>query len=359
MEYLGNASLPRVISASPEGSRCVKKKTRYHVRLVEHSIAKKKTTGKIAVTLQDGKVHKERSSHGKPAATKVGLKPKRGWHKRNFVTQVLIPSIFTRRSGHHARLALPKLNGTEIGVTWIGHASFLVQAGGMNILIDPIWAKWLKVVKRVKHPGIPLPDLPSINLVLVTHAHFDHLDRKTLRKIAGEQPIIVPFEVGSLVHDLGFSDVHELDYWKSINMGPLKITLTPCHHWGARLLHDTHRGFGGFVIETEGRAIYHCGDTAYFPGFKEIGKHFQIEIAMMPIGAYDPPSGREVHMNPEESVQAFIDLRAKKLIPMHYGSFRLGFEPLHEPLERLMVCAKKRRIQDKIVVMSEGLPRVF
>ena len=109
--------------------------------------------------------------------------------------------------------------------------------------------------------------------------------------------------------------------------GPLKISLTPCHHWGARMLADSHRGFGGFIIEANGRSIFHCGDSAYFSGFGEIGERFPIEIALLPIGAYDAPSKREVHMNPEEAVRAFLELRARKLVPMHYGTFRLGYEP--------------------------------
>src|SRR5208283_2406034 len=113
----------------------------------------------------------------------------------------------------------------EIGLTWIGHASFLVQACEINLLVDPNWAKWLKVFKRMKHPGLRLHDLPAIDLVLVTHAHFDHLDRKSLRHVAADQPIVVPFEVGNLVHDLGFRSVNELHYWEEYRHGPLKITL--------------------------------------------------------------------------------------------------------------------------------------
>lgn len=292
-------------------------------------------------------------------AKKVGLKPANGWHKRNFFTEVLIPSIFTKRAGRHKAPEFPELKDGELGVTWIGHASFLLQLGGHNLLIDPNWAKWLKVIKRVRHPGLKLHDLPSIDLVLVTHAHFDHLDRKTLRNVAADQPIVVPFEVGNLVHDLGFRSVHELHYWEHYAHGPLKITLTPCHHWGARMLHDSHRGFGGFIIEVGGRTIFHCGDTAYFDGFREIGVRHKIDVALLPIGAYDPPSGREVHMNPEEAVQAFHDLGAQWMVPMHYGSFRLSYEPLHEPVERLRTAARAHGVEERVAIIGEGEPRVF
>src|SRR5205085_6470509 len=155
--------------------------------------------------------------------------------------------------------------------------SFLSRTQEHNLLVDPIWAKWLKVFKRMKHPGLQLHHLPAIDVVLVTHAHFDHLDRRSLRQVASDQPIVVPFEVGNLVHDLGFKSVHELHYWESYEVGPLRITLTPCHHWGARVLHDSHRGFGGFVIESAGCTIFQCGDTAYFDGFREIGERDKID----------------------------------------------------------------------------------
>jgi L-ascorbate metabolism protein UlaG (beta-lactamase superfamily) len=296
---------------------------------------------------------------GKAGARKVGLKLTNGWQKRNFLTEVLIPSLFKRRAGGHAPPNFPELKEGEIGITWIGHASFLIQTREQNLLIDPNWAKWLKVFKRMKHPGLHLNDLPAIDLVLVTHAHFDHLDRKTLRGVAADQPIVVPFEVGNLVHDLGFRSVHELHYWESYECGPAKITLTPAHHWGARVLHDTHRGFGGFVIEVAGRTIFHCGDTAYFEGFREIGERHAIDVALLPIGAYDPPSGREVHMTPEEALRAFVELGARRMVPMHYGTFRLSYEPMHEPPARLLACASEQGLEGRITVMTEGEPMVF
>jgi L-ascorbate metabolism protein UlaG (beta-lactamase superfamily) len=292
-------------------------------------------------------------------STRVTLKPGMAWHRRNFLSEVVIPSLFTKRSGERVAPRFPKLHPGELCVTWIGHASFLIQTHDSNVLVDPNWAKWLKVIKRLKQPGIELHHLPDIDLVLVTHAHFDHLDRRTLRRIASDQPIIVPVGVGTLVYDLGFNLVHELDYWQTIELDGLRISLTPCHHWGARLLADLHRGFGGFVIEANGRTIFHCGDSAYFPGFQEIGERYDIEIALLPIGAYDPPSGREVHMNPEEAVQAFLELGAKKLVPMHYGTFRLGYEPLDEPLARLLSRAKEAGIRDEVLVMKEGEPVVL
>ena len=189
---------------------------------------------------------RETARDGAPVkrSTRVRLRPRADWHKRNFLTSVLIPSLFVKRSGDYASPEFPKIREGEICVTWIGHASFLVQTHEVNILIDPIWSKWLKVIKRLKQPGFEIHHLPSIDFVLVTHAHFDHLDRRTLRRVAADQPIVVPRGVGNLVHDLGFHRVHELEYWPTGALGPVRCSRTPCLRWGARCLGDVHRDFG-------------------------------------------------------------------------------------------------------------------
>lgn len=289
----------------------------------------------------------------------VAMRLGEGWRERNFLTEVIIPSLFTRRVSSRVRTALPKLSQQQIGITWIGHASFLIQTPEHAILIDPNWARWLKVIKRLRQPGLELHDLPAIDLVLVTHAHFDHLDKKSLRAVAADQPIVVPKNVGSLVKGLGFKKIHELEHWEKLEYRGLKITLTPASHWGARMLHDQHRGFGGFLIEYAGKTLFHCGDSAYFHGFTEIGKLASIDVALLPIGAYDTPTKRDVHMNPEEALQAFRELHAKIFIPMHYGTFRLGYEPLEEPPKRLLASAAQCNIENKIKILKEGESLVF
>ena len=289
----------------------------------------------------------------------VGLKPAEGWHRRNFLAEVVWPSLFERRTGERRSPVFPKLEPGQVALTWIGHASFLLQAPEVNLLIDPNWSRWLKVIKRLREPGLELHALPEIDAVLITHAHFDHLDKRTLRKVASEQPIVVPRNVGRLVHGLGFDRVHELEVWESMQLGPVKVTMTPAHHWGARMLADSHRGFGGFLIEVEGRSIFHCGDSAYFPGFAEIGKRLPVDIALLPIGAYEPPSGREVHMTPEEALRAFVELGAQTFVPMHYGTFPLSYEPAWEPPSRLIECAGAEGLLERVCFLREGEPRVF
>jgi L-ascorbate metabolism protein UlaG (beta-lactamase superfamily) len=134
------------------------------------------------------------------------------------------------------------------------------------------------------------------------------------------------------------------------------VTHTPSHHWGARYLHDTHRDYGGYLIEAGGKSVFHCGDSAWFDGFGEIGRRLpDIDVALMPIGAYEAPSGRDVHMNPEEAVRAFAEIGAKVMIPMHYGTFPLGNEPPEEPVDRLLQEADRLGISEKILIPEEGV----
>jgi L-ascorbate metabolism protein UlaG (beta-lactamase superfamily) len=274
-------------------------------------------------------------------------------------------SAVTRRSGetHTPRL----VTDGELGVTFIGHASFFVQIGGQNVMLDPNFARWLFVLKRLRRPGLRIADLPAIDQILVSHAHFDHLHRPSLRaivqnnlRVRGIAPaIIVPTNVTDLVSDLGFSEIIELDWWKSSLHGNLSVTHVPSRHWGARILKDSHRGYGGFVLKAGKHSVYHAGDTAYFPGFSEIGRRLAPELALLPIGAYNPPQFRNVHTDPADATRAFLDLKSRWMVPMHYGSFRLSHEPVDEPLQLLAEEAHSAGIEDRVLVMEEGVTRFF
>lgn len=292
--------------------------------------------------------------------TASGKKPAR-WREQNFITEVLLPSFFAQRGGVKASHApnFPTITGDQICLTWIGHASFLLQMPGLNLLIDPNWANWLLVIRRLRHAGMELHHLPNIDLVLITHAHFDHLNRRTLKKVAAQQPIVVPHGVGDLVHGLGFEQVREMNWWDKWVFRDLQITFTPANHWGARKLLDRHRGYGGYVFGWQGRSIYHAGDSAYFDGFSEIGRRFAPEISMLPIGAYENPSSRDHHISPEQAVEAFRELRSNVLIPMHFGTYRLSYERNHEPPQRLMMAAARAGLLPNVQFLMEGMPRVF
>ncbi len=272
-------------------------------------------------------------------------------------------SAVTRCTGQTRKPALVRTG--ELGLTFIGHSSFFLQIGGKNLVLDPNFARWLFVLKRLRKPGLRIKDLPPIDYVLVSHAHFDHLHRPSLRAIArascrkGVRPtIIVPNRVGDLVSDLGFGAVVELNWWQTYSPG-LAITHTPARHWGARVIHDHHRGFGGFVIKAGKHSVYHAGDTAYFAGFREIGQRLHPELALLPIGAYQPASFRNVHTSPEDAVRAFLDLGARWMVPMHYGTFRLSHEPMDEPLAFLAREAEANGVADRVIAMEEGVTHVF
>ncbi|HEY4932535.1 MAG TPA: MBL fold metallo-hydrolase [Terriglobales bacterium] len=274
-------------------------------------------------------------------------------------------SAMTPRSGTSRKPVL--VSREQLGVTFIGHSSFFLQIGGKNILIDPNFARWIFVLKRLRRPGLRMRDLPPIDAVLVTHAHFDHLHRPSLRTIAnltcrksGKRPIVVvPKNLHDLVGDLGFSRVVELEWWQNSQLGNVEITHTPSRHWGARVVRDIHRGYGGYVLRAGKHSVYHAGDTAYFDGFKEIGERLRPDLALLPIGAYHPASFRNVHTSPEDAIQAFQDLGARWMVPMHYGTFRLSYEPVEEPVQRLLADAEQRGIGKKIRVLEEGVTQFF
>lgn len=298
-------------------------------------------------------------------------------------TKLVRSSAVERRSGTVHRPVLAK-NG-ELGLTFIGHSGFFLQLGGKNIVIDPNFARWLFILKRLRKPGMHIRHLPAIDYVLVTHAHFDHLHRPSLRRIArrtkrltGQAPvIIVPRHLHDLVADLGFRDVIELDWWQEYSTGadgdsygdltgaaspsPHRLTIThvPANHWGARVIRDTHRGFGGYVLRAGKHSIYHAGDTAYFEGFREIGERLRPELALLPIGAYHPESFRAVHTSPEDAMQAFLDLGSRWMVPMHYGTFRLSHEPMEEPVQRLQSAAQAAGVSENIHVLEEGVTQFF
>src|SRR5213595_1578802 len=255
----------------------------------------------------------------------------------------------------------------QMGLTFIGHASFFVQIGGQNVVIDPNFARWLFVLKRLRKPGVKIRDLPPIDVVLITHAHFDHLHRKSLRALVqhtkrerGSAPtVVVPEHVFDLVSDLGFRDVVELNWWSSYRHRNVTITHVPSRHWGARVLRDAHRGYGGYVLRDGRHSVYHAGDTAYFSGFREIGMRLAPQVALLPIGAYNPETFRNVHTNPADATRAFLDLKSRWMVPMHYGTFRLSHEPIDEPLQLLKKEARAAGVEDRVLVMEEGITKIF
>jgi len=196
------------------------------------------------------------------------LTPSKHFNPRTFFYEMVWKAWLTPRTGEPLRPRFPKLQRGQIALTWIGHASFLAQFTDLNALIDPNFANWLFLLKRLRRTGLRIQDLPPIDLVLLTHAHFDHFHKPTLRRLPAPKIAVVPWGCGDLASDIGFERVIELQWWESFSRAGWKVTLTPSKHWGARMVRDSHRGFGGFLLEHQGRRLYHAGDSAYFSGFK-------------------------------------------------------------------------------------------
>jgi len=237
-------------------------------------------------------------------------------------------------------LRRPPLEGLRL--TWLGHASWLVQGAGTSVLIDPALGPRISIITRNAGPGLRVDQLPRIDASLVTHNHYDHLDLPTLHAVGA--PVVTGLGTRPTLKGLPCT---ELAWWDRMNVGGLTVSFVPGQHWSRRGLGDINEAlWGGFVVETADARVYHAGDTAYFSGFQDIGRRFPgLDAALLPIGAYDPEwFMRSQHMNPGDATQAFLDLGARLLVPMHWGTFKLTDEPLDEPPKLLRAEWERRKL---------------
>ncbi|MBL8602613.1 MAG: MBL fold metallo-hydrolase [Myxococcales bacterium] len=227
------------------------------------------------------------------------------------------------------------LRSLAASLTWVGHASFVLRLGGRVVVIDPVWSTRIQgVVPRHVAPGVALDALPPVDVVLISHAHHDHLDLATLTRIGPNALYVVPLGVGALLKRNGLPRVIECDWWQSTRVGDLELTLVPARHWSMRGPFDRNDAlWGGWVLRGPEGTAYHTGDTGYFDGFAEIRRRLGvIDWAMMPIGAYEPRWFMQPqHMNPDDAFRAFADLEARHFVAMHWGTFQLTDEPLDAP----------------------------
>ena len=243
-------------------------------------------------------------------------------------------------------------------IAWIGHATFLIKLGDTTIITDPLFSKNAGPLvfgpKRYIDPAIPLNKIPKINLFLLTHNHYDHLDYRTIKKFPHkEAKVIVPLKLAKYFTNNKFNDVEEIDWYQETQINnDIKITLLPAVHWSKRTLTDTNKTlWGSFLIEYKGKKIFFACDTGYGNIYKELGnKYGPIDITFINIGAYDfrPMFEKSVyHTNPEEALNIGKDLNSKKLIGMHWGTVVLSLEPIMEPPVRFKNSAEKYGYQKK------------
>jgi L-ascorbate metabolism protein UlaG (beta-lactamase superfamily) len=249
-------------------------------------------------------------------------------------------------------------NRSEPSLTWIGHSTFLIQMGGLNIVTDPVWARRMAFRSRMAPPGIELSDMPPVDLVLISHSHYDHMHISSLRRLCGPKKMFVPAGLKQMLTRRGFQQIEEFHWWEDISVNGVKITFVPAQHWTRRHLWDMNSShWGGWVLEADhGPSVYFAGDSGYFRGFKEIGRKFDIDVALLPIGAYDPEwFMASQHINPEEALKAYLDVGASTFVPMHYGAFKLSDDTPSEALERLEKERDRLGIpEEKIIRLQHG-----
>ena len=269
-------------------------------------------------------------------------------------------------------------------ITWIGHASMLVQAGGLNVLTDPVFSERASPVqfighKRAQPPGIALADLPPIDVVLISHNHYDHLDKAAVQEISRQSKaagtstlFLVPLGLKSWFADLGIDNVTELDWWERRSLRGVEFNFTPVQHWSSRGLGDRSQTlWGGYAVFAPEFQWYFSGDTGYSKDFVDTLARFAdrqkpeqgggFDLALIAVGAYEPRwFMKEQHVNPAEAVQIHKDLHAKRSVGLHWGTFELTDESLDQPPKDLAAAVKAQSLKDdEFTLMAIGETRVL
>lgn len=264
-------------------------------------------------------------------------------------------------------------NRLDTSITWIGHSTFFIQYEGLNILTDPVWAKRMGFERRMGEPGIEIGQVPQVDVILISHSHYDHLHMASIRRLYRKGTLlVVPVGLRKKMVRKGFDNCIELKWWEHTVVHNVKISFVPTQHWTRRTPFDTNSShWGGYVLEPANALspsgneqeeallppnLYFAGDSGYFPGFKDIGNRYKIHVALMPIGAYEPEwFMTSQHVNPEEALRAFLDVKAETMIPMHYGTFRLADDTAREALDRMEAERKRLGIaEDRLKVLKYG-----
>lgn len=260
----------------------------------------------------------------------------------------------------------------RVTATWIGHATMLLQIGGLNVLTDPQFSErafmvqWMGPKRRARVP-VPLEKLPRIDLVVISHSHYDHLDLDTVRALnrqPGGPPLFaVPLGVDRWMKDNGIDHVKRFDWWDRHRLGDVDITFVPVQHWSQRTPFDRNRTlWGGWVLRAPTYSVFFSGDTGYSKDFADIGERIGgVDLALIPVGVYEPRDFmKPQHVNPEEAVRIHQDVRARLSIGVHWGTFELGDEPLDQPIGDLARALQTADVSaDRFILLKHGETRIL
>jgi L-ascorbate metabolism protein UlaG (beta-lactamase superfamily) len=250
----------------------------------------------------------------------------------------------------------------ELSITYLKHASLMIQDAGSRILVDPVFSSPFWFIRDYTPLDFDPSQLPPPELVLLTHGHYDHLDTSSLSQLPPDTHVISPPGYAAILDEVGLHRRTTLDWYESFRSGGREIILLPCHHWTMRNpVAGPNLGlWGSYLIRTAaGPTIYISGDTAYFDGFDQIGDEFAIDLAVFNLGAYEPRwFMAQSHIDPRETVQAFRELNAKKLMIMHWGTFQLGDEPVHLPPQHLRHEMQQAGLLNRLVDWKHGDTRI-
>lgn len=242
-------------------------------------------------------------------------------------------------------------------VWMIGHATTLINFYGTVILTDPVFSDALPIPKRVVKAAYRIKELPLLDVVFISHAHRDHLDKASLRQLSKKtKTVVVSRNCSRFVKRAKFKRMLELDWGQEQKLNGLTVKAFKPVHWGERYPWQTYLnlGYNSYLLKKNGKSVFFCGDSAYGEFFKSVSNPQSIDLAILPIGAYLPPSFRKHHMDPADALKAFSDLRAKYLIPIHWGNFRLSLEPLDEPPKRLAELAAQKGVKERVYILKNG-----
>ena len=300
----------------------------------------------------NGKVFTNQNKEIEPKGFKDLMKWWLGTSKDKWPDEVIPPVIPIK--------PIERNNESSMIATFINHATYLVQMDGLNILTDPVYSKRVSPVtfagpKRAHDPGVRFEDLPKIDVVFISHNHYDHMDSATIEKLAErDNPLfIVALKNIETMKKFKAKNIVELDWWQEHKIGDIRFIMTPVQHWSSRTPFDKREAlWGGLLVKGMKNSFFFGGDTGYGPHFVDTFKKYgPVDLALLPIGAYEPRwFMKDVHMNPEDAILAHLDLHAKHSLGMHYGTFQLTNESIEAPLQDLELAKLKHKIENFTVL---------